>query len=293
MFWQYPYTSMKNQSIWQTPASKGTTYLFIDGAYVQKNYADGVTWWFGDEAEIDIASLTSLFPAEKTFYYDCRVIQKDNESEVGYQARKEKQDAYFNRIRELDNLHIKLGTLVKKIGKRAVDKERAEQKGVDVLLAVDVLTHAARQNIDKVILISGNRDFKPLVESLVGMGLSVQLVSDPKTTAPEFAWVADSYRKLTFNDYYLWTSESLREKYPRADSSRHQPDIKGASLIKSRSLNGNEVNLYQSQRGHFIAHFPVYDDGKSLYYSHEDCERLELYIATMLGKIALDKPKKQ
>lgn len=37
-----------------------TTYLFIDGGYLQRNYADSVRPWFGTDGEIDFQQVKGV-----------------------------------------------------------------------------------------------------------------------------------------------------------------------------------------------------------------------------------------
>jgi uncharacterized LabA/DUF88 family protein len=42
--------------------------------------------------------------------------------------------------------------------------KKRQQKEVDVLLAVDMLTRSFYKNMTKAVLLAGDRDFKPVVE---------------------------------------------------------------------------------------------------------------------------------
>lgn len=54
-------------------------------------------------------------------------------------------------------------------------KQSAKRKGVDISIAVDALTHAHRDSIDIVYLISGDGDYKPLIEEVIRSGKQVYL----------------------------------------------------------------------------------------------------------------------
>jgi uncharacterized LabA/DUF88 family protein len=61
----------------------------------------------------------------------------------------------LERVNSAEECHVRLG-LVKGVKPR-------RQKGVDVLLAVDMLTHAFRNSFERAVLVAGDLDFKPVV----------------------------------------------------------------------------------------------------------------------------------
>lgn len=59
-------------------------------------------------------------------------------------------------------------------------KRGQEQKGVDVLLAVDVLQHAYRGSMDRADLITSDLDFVPLFDALTQTRVSSRLFFQKK-----------------------------------------------------------------------------------------------------------------
>lgn len=253
------------------------TYLFIDGGYVRKRYIDAVRVWFGDEAEIDFPTLIQMYSAGRSFYYYCLDEEKRaGESDSDHQARLAEQKASLNKVRGAHGCHIRLGVL------KGQGKEK-RQKKVDVLLAVDMLTHAANKNMTKVLLLAGDLDFQPAIESLVQLGIFVELIADDKHTAPELTWAASSYRKLTFNDYYHWSSSALLSRYPLPGGGDYIPGLKEAKELKSGSLDGYAFTLSQDD-GRFYLLLPKFEGGKSYHFVHQDLERLQLYLEKIQGR---------
>src|SRR5262249_42700878 len=145
-------------------------YLFIDGRHLQQHYAESVRQWFGtdEEIEINFHQMQEDYSAYTMFYYDCLDDeQRSGESEACFNNRVEAQERHFDSIPG----HIRLGYLT---GKSTRRKPR-RQKQVDVLLAVDMLKHAVRQNMYKAVLITGDLDFEPVVDTLVDLGIYVHL----------------------------------------------------------------------------------------------------------------------
>lgn len=150
-------------------------YLFIDGGCLRaalRSLSAGLG--LPDDA------LKVMYPllagqADKVFYYDAISAQGYDEPIADYQARIEFEHEGFDKIRALDRFHVALGE-VKGRGRNR------RQKQVDVRLAVDMLTHTFRGNIQRATLFAGDDDFIPLVEALVREGLSITIWHPPQAS---------------------------------------------------------------------------------------------------------------
>jgi len=69
------------------------------------------------------------------------------------------QKKYYDELDKIRGVEVKLGSLVK-------IQNGFRQKGVDVLLAIDVLTKAYQNHYDIAILICGDRDIIPLIHAV-------------------------------------------------------------------------------------------------------------------------------
>lgn len=76
-----------------------------------------------------------------------------------------------------------------------------QQKGVDTLIALDLVRLAGRGFIDTAILLSGDRDFAEAIRAAQDFGIEV-LVATPRlgSVAREVAAVADGILEMTGND---------------------------------------------------------------------------------------------
>jgi uncharacterized LabA/DUF88 family protein len=90
---------------------------------------------------------------------------------------------------------------------------------MDIELAIDVMEMA--DNVDHIILFSGDGDFRRLLEAVQRKGVRVTVVSTIQSNPP---MVADELRRQA--DYFL-DLESLRGKIARSPSSggRSMPQI--------------------------------------------------------------------
>ena len=259
-----------------------TTYLFIDGGYLKQAYADSVQPWFGSAGEMDFRLLTDSFKARKIFYYDCEdKDRRASESESDFKLRLKEQDEFFRKIRELPGCHVRLGQLV------GSKEKRRRQKEVDIRLAVDMMNHTVRRNMTKAMLLSGDRDFKPLVESLVDMGIHVELAADAKSASQDLAHAADSFKKITFEDYHSWSIKPLQSAYPRGILTINRPPD-DAVVLKSGSFRGDKVTLHKWRDGFFYIQAPNFTHGHGMTWQYHDLERLQLYFQLRYGDILWD-----
>src|SRR5574341_2345110 len=251
-------------------------YLFIDGAYLREHYSQSVRKWFGDGGEIDFQTLKKNLGVQKCFYYDCLDdIKHDSETESEFNSRLAQQESVFNKIREVDGTHVRLGSLTG-------SKKNKRQKEVDILLAVDMMNHAVRQNMSRAFLLSGDRDFKPLVESLVQMGLFVIVVADIQHTSNELAWAADKYIKVTLREYHAWSTLKLQNKFPIPQIAVGNPDVSRYTLLKAGYLGDISTELYKTN-SEFLMLYKRPDS--FLNASFADAERLTLFFELQLGGI--------
>jgi uncharacterized LabA/DUF88 family protein len=224
-------------------SQKQTTYLFVDGANFRKYYNETTQKWFGQEVEFDFGYIKAIFGAEKAFYYDCiDDIKTDNENQAAFDLRVDLQEEKLNKIREVEGCHVHLGSISGK-GKKK------RQKEVDVLLTVQMMEHAFRGNISQAVLLSGDKDFRPLVESLVRLGLFVHVVADQNHFSSDLLHSADKHTKLNFKNYYDWTLTDFQNKkrleIATVDFFPERAETNDFRLIKDGNWNDNEVRLYQ------------------------------------------------
>jgi len=131
--------------------------IFIDGGYLRKNVdnLDGkyniiyqkFSRWLTDRA----GSGRIQSELVRTYYYDAIVDQTDSNFIS--------QSKYFDEIQKLSNMEVRLGRLIK------TDKNY-RQKGVDILLAIDMLSKAYLNHFDWSILLAGDDDYLDLVRTV-------------------------------------------------------------------------------------------------------------------------------
>ena len=144
------------------------SYLFIDGGCLrQMAIAASEDYVDYDFTKIDFSKVAKEYT--KTFYYDAHPPRKTQETEEDYSKRIDPQDSFFDSLRTIRGMHVYEGDSRRR--RRVV-----EQKKVDVMIAVDMLTHAFRGNMHKATILTADLDLKPLIDALVQNGMQVQLM---------------------------------------------------------------------------------------------------------------------
>lgn len=132
--------------------------IFIDGANLFFAMLDHT-----DSIKLDYKKLTDKLCGAnrklvRAYYYDAPLKQQDDPS------RYKKQQRFFNAIGSLEYFDICLGRF-----------ERGRQKGVDVLLAVDMIKYAHNNSYDTAVVVSGDSDLVSAVELVKSMGKHVEI----------------------------------------------------------------------------------------------------------------------
>jgi len=146
--------------------------IFIDGGYLRETLRDitGDDEWNIEKLIENVHGEFDLYEALiiggglsisnhlRTYYYDANYSKDDHnfeEIKIEYESNR----SYFKSLMEADFVEVKLGQLIK-TGKRN------RQKGVDALIAIDMLTKAYMNHYDVAILVSGDGDLLPLVKTV-------------------------------------------------------------------------------------------------------------------------------
>jgi uncharacterized LabA/DUF88 family protein len=250
--------------------SQRETYLFIDAEYLKQRYRHYMQSYFGasDHAELieemELETIKSQANAQKAFYYDClHDIRRNSETDEAFQERLERDTRRLERIRRLDGFHVRLGSV-------SGDRKKIRQKQVDVLLAVDMLSHAHRGNFRKAILLAGDLDFKPVIDALVQAGSYVTLWCDRIVATNELRSSADSVRDLAFSDYIDWTDGeflAFTENFPwKVDAGKEDllPHLMTGHTDRIR------IELHGGTSG---------DQGDAQYIALCDGDRHSIYVA--------------
>jgi uncharacterized LabA/DUF88 family protein len=216
-------------------------YLFIDGAYFEKAVSAIAEKAFGVISVPPLNYASTFSGAKKTFFYDCLPHRKQGEAEAEFQKRVQCKQDLFRRIRSIEGVHVYEGEVR---GER-----NPRQKMIDVMMAVDMLTHLQRGNADTMTLIAGDLDFKPIVDALVQGGMHVVLRYEKRSVSRELADAADARRPITSSELWGWLPREFQASHPnvRAWSDPNPYPCDAWKTIKTGVLSdGRVIRLAQS-----------------------------------------------
>lgn len=146
--------------------SLGRAVVLIDNGYLSAILRDEYA-----QARISYQRLSEIvcqgYHRLRTYVYDC----------LPYQANPptlEQQELYAGKIRFFNALS-KLASFEIRFGKQRPRGTGFIQKGVDVLLTVDMVRLSSKSQIQKAFLIAGDGDYVPAVKTAKDEGVSIKL----------------------------------------------------------------------------------------------------------------------
>jgi len=91
------------------------------------------------------------------------------------------------------------GSVVPKVYKKPARSQKSRQ--VDINITIDMLNHATPSQVDRIVLISGDGDFIPLVREVMRRGIQLQISALSSGVNKQLKYVADMFTSL---DRYLF-----------------------------------------------------------------------------------------
>tara|TARA_B100000700_G_scaffold324030_1_gene429171 strand:- start:6528 stop:7070 length:543 start_codon:yes stop_codon:yes gene_type:complete len=156
----------------------------------------------------------------KIFYYN---VRQELEGKIKIPDEQKKFLASLNKVEKIE---IKLGIWKEQNGSIV-------EKGVDVLLATDLVLNAVKNNYDHAIIVSGDGDFFPAIDAVKKEGKRVEVAAFESNISKEASESADRVLKLKksfFNN--LWMPKRNSRKY--SDKNRNSSEKKNS---KTRGSN--------------------------------------------------------
>jgi uncharacterized LabA/DUF88 family protein len=146
----------------------------------------------------------------RVYYYNVRQEAFEDRSNAA------DQDKFLNSLYDTPYLEVKLGIWKQRGGTMV-------EKGVDVMLATDLVTRAYRDQYDTAIIVSGDADFYPALQAAKDVGKQVEVAAFDTNISAEAARVADIHIKLTKTFFTgLWMT---RAQLKARTDSRRKPEV--------------------------------------------------------------------
>ena len=161
--------------------------VFIDAGYLQACVRDQFQ---GRAVDLEkfVRRLVGKRRLVRAYYYTSKIEKPPDEY---WKDQQRDQQKYLAALAYQPFIEVRLGRL------QFGEGNRARQKGVDVLLAIDMLRFALKKNYDTAILVSGDGDFADIVKMVKDEGLKVETLTFPKTRAWALTEAADLNLELT------------------------------------------------------------------------------------------------
>jgi uncharacterized LabA/DUF88 family protein len=161
--------------------------------------------FFGVDGDLELSALMGQAQASRAYFYDSLDdTPRLGETDEACRARVAPLEEFFSGVRALSGFHVRLGTV-------SHGKKR-QQKEVDILLAVDMLTHGFDRNMEKAVLLAGDLDFRPIVEALVRRGVFVEVWYDRSSIAQDLPGAADFGREIRLRQFHSGTQKHLKTR---------------------------------------------------------------------------------
>ncbi len=188
--------------------------VFIDGSNLYHSLKNHFS-----RADLDLGKFTRKLLQKRQlvriYYYNASVGQKQ-EPEVYKQ-----QQAFFASVNAVPYTELRLGRLVYT---NQWPNVPPYEKGTDVQLATDMITHSYKNNYDVAILVAGDNDFAGAVQAVKDNGKHVEVALFGKPgTSQQLREVAD--RVIIINARLLkdcWSRQSGQRPQQRPRPN-HQP----------------------------------------------------------------------
>lgn len=144
----------------------GRAVVLIDNGYLSKILKKEF-----NETRIDYLKLSEIicqgYQRLRTYVYDALPYQDDPPTQ-------EQQDFYAGKVKFFKALN-KLPSFETRFGRQRPRPGGFIQKGVDVLLAIDLVKLSSKAQIQKAFLLAGDADYEPVVKAAKDEGVSVKL----------------------------------------------------------------------------------------------------------------------
>jgi uncharacterized LabA/DUF88 family protein len=198
--------------------------IFIDGSNLYHALRDNCS-----RVDLNFTDFTSKLcagrPLFRTYYYN--VLQDPNQRPEGYREQQE----FLDVLKKTPYLEVRLGGM-------KLSQGVPVEKGIDIMLATDLLHFAWNNLYEVAILVSGDGDFAYALQAAKNMGKHVEVAYFESNISKSMLDVADN-RHLLNQEFFkgLWRSGVKRR--PRRGRKGPRPMVRvgdspvGAPVVNS------------------------------------------------------------
>ncbi len=186
---------------------------------------------------------------EKIYYYNVR------QELQGKIKIPEEQQKFLTSLRKIPKLEVKLGIWKEQNGSIV-------EKGVDVMLATDLVLHAVKNNFDTAIIVSGDGDFFPAMETAKKEGKRIEVAAFESNISKEASESSNNViklRKSFFNNLWMPKRNYKNSNYKnsnyknRKESNNNNSKESNNNNSKESNNNNSKINRSQSKRRKIVS----------------------------------------
>jgi uncharacterized LabA/DUF88 family protein len=147
---------------------------------------------------------------QRIYYYN---IRQESETNPNMGAEQQK---FFDSMYDTPYVELRLG----------IWKQRGDimvEKGVDVMLATDLVTHAYNDHYDTAIVVSGDADFYPALQAVKDVGKHIEVAAFDMNLSAESARVSDV--TIKFNKTFFTGLWMTRSQARSRSTSSSRPEV--------------------------------------------------------------------
>ena len=254
-------------------------YLFVDGGAL-RGKIENVSRQLFDSQRFDIDFRLLAMNFTKVFYYDAVPVQGSDEMDGAYDLRIAEIRRMLDSASEQDRVHVFEGDLRKR-------KRRGnEQKKVDVALTVDMLTHSFRRNMHRATLLSGDLDFKPLIDAMVREGMQISLLYPIGETNIELIRAADTRLPLHLGMLRSFLTQESQVRFVIPEFKSLENQIDGSSHeIAAAERDGQKYAIHEAG-GYF--YLVKYSSGQISFIRHRDFANIRTFALELFNVVIRD-----
>lgn len=250
---------------------KEVSYLFIDGGSL-RGKIQGISnrYFGGKQFSIHFPAFFNFGRYTKVFYYDALPVREERETEDEYNQRIAPQKNLLDAAAGVDRVHVYEGDA------RRRRRRGLEQKKVDVMITVDMLTHTFRRNMHQATLLTGDNDFKPLIDALVSEGMFVTLWYPTGETSKELYQAADARKPLNMVTLRQLLTESSQRDFSIPVTVNVPPEHETpGTLLEEGEHNGKRHTISRDGNDYLITW--EHDSLNVMHMRHSNLDLLREY----------------
>lgn len=220
-----PMSSSRQKNKSHASGEESRVAIFIDGSNLYHSLEENCRRF-----DVDFRAFSEKLadgrPLFRTYYYN--VLRDQDRNPQAYQD----QQKFLSALYSTPYLEVRLG------GSK-IRGETAVEKGVDIMMATDLLRFAWDDLYDIAILVTGDGDFAYAVQAVKDIGKHVEIAAFPANLSWELAHVADQ-REFFTPEYFstLWSRKKGPSRQSESSQRRRRPPRSNAPQTET-SQAGN------------------------------------------------------